>query len=502
MPKRSITDHEIALIKAMLARGMKNKDIQFFFNRPDRAVNSGRITAIRSATYSNSASIPASTAAELDSFVEGFSRRAGNGEIALVNVSTAHTLAVAARALFTKGDDGNWYLSGGESQEHECKQGFDPKKLAPIVRVVAALANNKGGFVFFGISNKGFCVEGVDGVFADTDIVQIADKVKAHLSPTPSITAKGIIDFDGKVVGFIRIEKHQDRPVIVYRDGEGLNEGEILFRYPGQSARIKFGDLRSILEDRDRRAQVALANAAGRIADVGTTNALIIDTERNVIDAHGRPILIDENLAKSINFIKEGQIDTSADAPTLKLVGEVSSISQRIIREAIFQEHVLEDFLHQRAVEHPLQYIRACLAQSKQWLPIFYYARLSKMTNNQVADGIRELKVSQKGKQKILIDRLEGKKTALTYAVTQAAKKIAVDLSKGELVLPSSVAEVSTFAHAMTAIAVTTLPLENLLSALITCKELAESANDSHALAAVYKAACRVDELFFSAQHG
>lgn len=31
--KRSITDEEIALIKAMTARGMKNKDIQFFFRR-------------------------------------------------------------------------------------------------------------------------------------------------------------------------------------------------------------------------------------------------------------------------------------------------------------------------------------------------------------------------------------------------------------------------------------------------------------------------------------
>ena len=44
MPKRSITDEEIGLIKAMLARGMKNKEIQFYFNRQDRAVNSGRIT--------------------------------------------------------------------------------------------------------------------------------------------------------------------------------------------------------------------------------------------------------------------------------------------------------------------------------------------------------------------------------------------------------------------------------------------------------------------------
>ena len=34
MAKRSISNDEIALIKAMLARGMKNKDIQFLF-QPD-----------------------------------------------------------------------------------------------------------------------------------------------------------------------------------------------------------------------------------------------------------------------------------------------------------------------------------------------------------------------------------------------------------------------------------------------------------------------------------
>lgn len=51
MAKRSITDEEISLIKAMLKRGHKNQDIQFHFNRPDRPVNSGRITGIRNGSY-------------------------------------------------------------------------------------------------------------------------------------------------------------------------------------------------------------------------------------------------------------------------------------------------------------------------------------------------------------------------------------------------------------------------------------------------------------------
>lgn len=70
MVRRTITDDEIALIKAMVERGMKNRDIQFFFNRPDRAVNSGRITGIGDGTYSNSVAIARASDDEVEAFFE------------------------------------------------------------------------------------------------------------------------------------------------------------------------------------------------------------------------------------------------------------------------------------------------------------------------------------------------------------------------------------------------------------------------------------------------
>ena len=73
----------------------------------------------------------------------------------------------------------------------------------------------------------------------------------------------------------------------------------------------------------------------------------------------------------------------------------------RVSREAIFQENILEDFLKQAKVEHPIQYIYAGLAQPRQWLPIFYFARMSGQSNRQIADGLRAMKIAQKGKKKI-----------------------------------------------------------------------------------------------------
>jgi hypothetical protein len=499
MAKRSISDVEIALIKTMLTRGLKNKDIQFFFNRPDRPVNTGRISTIRTGSYSNSSSIPAATDADLDSFIADFGHRATSVSAA----SASTTLTDVVRALFEKRADGSWHLKSGESEEHECKQEFDLKKLTTAVRAIAALANNKGGFLFFRVSNKEYRVEGVGNIFAETDVVRIIEKVKAHLSPTPSITAKEVIEIGGKKVGVIKVERHPDRPIIVYRDGDGLNEGEILFRYAGQSSRIKFGDLRAMLEERDRRAQVALASAAKRLADVGTANALIIDTERNVLEGEGRSILIDEKLVDSIKFIEEGKFDQTTGGPTLKLVGKVSAVTvnapgeQRISREAIFQEHIMEDFLTQAKVDQPIQYIIAGLAQSRQWLPVFYFVRLAGETNTQVAKKISALRISQRGKKKVLIDRLEGRKSALTKAVTRAAKRMAADISKGVIVVPSVAADVSTFAYGLTAVNTTKATLGGLLAALHSCRDLAERVDDGNALGAVFKAACRVDEIFF-----
>jgi hypothetical protein len=212
MKARSITEREIAVIKAMLARGMKNKDIQFFFNRPDRPVNSGRISTIRSGSYSDSNRVPAASEDELDAFIRHFHQWvAGGGQ------KTETSIIERAKALFRKSTDGAWKLEGGEHEGCECKLDFNPKKLTAIVKAVAALANNKGGYIFFGVSNGQFKVEGVGDEFTKTDIVQIVEKVKAHLSPTPTIAAKQTIDFDGLSVGFLHVTKYPNPPVIVWR---------------------------------------------------------------------------------------------------------------------------------------------------------------------------------------------------------------------------------------------------------------------------------------------
>ena len=50
--------------------------------------------------------------------------------------------------------------------------------------------------------------------------MQIVEKVKAHLSPTPNISVKDVIEFDGLTVGFLHVTKYPNPPIIVCRVDE------------------------------------------------------------------------------------------------------------------------------------------------------------------------------------------------------------------------------------------------------------------------------------------
>ena len=216
--------------------------------------------------------------------------------------------------------------------------------------------------------------------------------------------------------------------------------------------------------------------------------------------------MIDQKLAESLKFIKEGEFDEKLGAPTLKLIGEVSPIavngasSSIVSHAAIFQEDILEKFLTQAKVDQPIQYIYAGLAQSRLWLPIFYFARMIAKSNAEIAELVGALKISQKGKKKMLIERVSVRRTAFAKATTKAATKFAEQVAKGSIQLPASIDEVIPFSQGLTAVKKTTASLEELLKAVQRSCEIAEFSNDGNAMGAIFKAACRIDELFFAEQ--
>lgn len=434
MPRRSITDDEIGLIKAMLRRGMRNRDIQFYFNRQDRPVNSGRITGINAGNYGPE--VPAATDAKLDAFLVAFTP-AKVGVVIETGAPREPTLAEKSRARFAL-RDGGWYLADGETSDQECKAEFNPRRMEPIVRAIAALANNRGGFVFIGVQNVDCRVVGMPNRgFQDTDIVRITDKVKTLLTPTP-IFSKEVVDLAGLAVGVVHVEKYPNPPVIVCKDADGLEDGAILFRYPGQSGKIKFGDLLAMLRERDRAATQTLLASATRLSEIGAERALIVDTEKGELDAGSKRIVIDRALADQLDFIREGEFAERAGAPALRLIGDVHAVDpegqvvERIEGRALDADAVLFAYLGHEVVREPLQYICLSAKVQRQWLPIFYFVRLAGGAIDAAIRALDSTNAVYRNSKQFALGRLRGQRSAFERP-GGAILGVVADLQDGRL---------------------------------------------------------------------
>lgn len=108
----------------------------------------------------------------------------------------------AAKALFEKNDNGIWYLRDGEAATAECKESFSGDSTKVVLLTIAGMANNMGGFLFFGVGDDDCEVVGLyDDLFEECDISRVTQQVKNYLAPTPNFVKKSIT-IDDKTVGF------------------------------------------------------------------------------------------------------------------------------------------------------------------------------------------------------------------------------------------------------------------------------------------------------------
>lgn len=510
MTKRSITDEEIAIIKAMLIRGMKNKDIQFFFNRPDRPVNSGRITGIRNGTYASSSTITAATDDELDAFIAAQEVLHSMGGVAVSTGAPPNDLPLSSHYIgkfFSPGAAGLWRLTAGETDRHECKANFGFKHQEKWLRAIAALANNEGGYVFFGVHDKdtkgpegedlSHAVVGMDTEeFENADPADFAKRIKAIFDPTPQFQTR-TIQIGGKTIGVIYVQRHPSRPIIATKQEGSIREGDIFFRYPGQSARIKYSDLRALLDTRDAEARAQILPMVERLLRLGRERSMVADLEEGTLGDGKTAIRIDESLVEKLTFIKAGEFDESEGAPTLRLIGDVraegSSEETKTEFGLLTRTSLLDAFLCQTVPPDPKLYIRFAVEVGQgEWLPLHYFARLAGFSRGELIQYIDGTQGTP-ARKKTYIARVLPK---AAYHVAVGKPKLALDdILTGNLPTVLTCQQASHTAQAIQALPDTaTFDIVLMMALLKECLHLLEGKTT---LSFVRRAICRVDELLF-----
>ena len=332
-------------------------------------------------------------------------------------------------------------------------------------------------------------------------MVKLTLAVKAHLQPTPSFD-KGVVQVGGAAIGYVCIEPFVDKPIIVHRPGDRMDDGAILFRYPAETAAIKFGDLKTLLDDRDARRLNALAEATRKMAAIGIENSAILNVENGALEVAGRPMQIDQSLLDQIKFIREGQFDEVAGAPALKLVGEITSLGGDKMpggRRLITDEDALRNFLDQETLLEPIEYIRWAVAgTNRDWMPIFYFAHRAGITASELAGFVKEVSTTRTTARARAVERALRTRSAYGKHLGTPAKLLASILD-GSCPLPADPKTAGNIALALQGLPTADpQPREHMLGLLSASASILMQQDQGAAMSHVYRAAGRMDEVYFA----
>lgn len=239
-----------------------------------------------------------------------------------------------------------------ENQELEFKEQFNFAGIAEYLRDFAAFANNRGGYLIFGVKDKPRIVQGMNKGSVDQFEKVDPEKITGYLLDifSPEIEWEmGLFQINSKQIGVFRVEMSKDKPIIAKKD-EGrdqvIKNGEVYYRYGGRTQKIQYTELNSIIQERIKQNNLGWIDLVQKIGQSGPSNTAIFDMETATIERGEKKIMVvDENLLEKLKFVKEGVFNEKEGAPTLKLIGDVVPVNQIEVIKRI-RENLTKQYPH------------------------------------------------------------------------------------------------------------------------------------------------------------
>lgn len=244
----------------------------------------------------------------------------------------------------------NGRLHHRENQELEFKEQFNFAGLAEYLRDFAAFANNRGGYLIFGVTDSPRQATGLSDSAADQFDKIDPQKITGNILDifSSDITwSHDVITHKGKKFGYFCVAEHRSKPVITKKDegkDQELRNGDIYYRYGARTQRIQISELENIIKGRINQINDSWTNLMARIGRVGPQNAAILDTDAGVVaNGDNQVLVIEDDLAEKLTFIKEGEFTEKSGAKTLKLIGDVVPVDRvEVIKKE--KEHLTKSY--------------------------------------------------------------------------------------------------------------------------------------------------------------
>ena len=140
----------------------------------------------------------------------------------------------------------------GEGFTIEFKIAFDWENVVSRMKYLKAMAglfNNRGGQIIFGVDDKTHGLCDVADAFQSVDVSEITRELNNYFQPHIK-WSKLQKTVNGITLGIITVERRDDIPAVCKRTySKILSEGDVYFRYSGETTKIKFGELSQIFSE-------------------------------------------------------------------------------------------------------------------------------------------------------------------------------------------------------------------------------------------------------------
>lgn len=244
----------------------------------------------------------------------------------------------------------NGRLFHRESQELEFKEQFNFGGLADYFKDFAAFANNRGGYLIFGVKDSPRILTGLNKSSKEQFEKIDPQTISGYLLNIFSSDIRWkqfSLEISQKFFGGFYIFEGATKPIIAKKD-EGkdqiIKNGEVYYRYGGRTQKIQYAELENIIDRRVEKNNKQWLDLMSKIGKAGPSNAAVLDTEKGIIEKNDSQVLvIEETLIDKIKFIKEGDFLQKDGESTLKLIGDVVPIDKvEIIRKV--KENILKAY--------------------------------------------------------------------------------------------------------------------------------------------------------------
>lgn len=230
-------------------------------------------------------------------------------------------------------------LKSRESNTVEFKENFNASNTSKYAKTMAAFANNKGGYIIFGITDRPRTIKGLlNENFDNLNQEQFTENINNMFSPSLDWDCGSLVtdisQEDGtiipKKIGWIYTAESDFKPVIALKniDGEKVSSGDVIFRYRARSQKIKYAEMSKIISDNISRERDRLFKLFDAIKNSNTTNLGIVNYANGKFSTpYGIDVEFDRKLVaqvlKKAKFIKEGKFSETEGIPVIKVTGNI-----------------------------------------------------------------------------------------------------------------------------------------------------------------------------------